>query len=68
MKKEFFCVMSEFYDNGTVKAAIKTRVCREKPRDTYRELPFADTYHDWYDTREEAETVLAEYKAEGAAA
>jgi hypothetical protein len=38
MKKTFYCVMSEFYDDGTVNAAIISRECREKPRKK-RSLP-----------------------------
>ena len=65
--KTFYCLMSEIFDNGTVKAAITTRVCKRKPKDTCRELPFMDVYHDWYETRTEAESALAELRKEGAA-
>lgn len=51
----YYGVMSEFYDDGTVKTAITTRQCREKPRNTSRELPIMDAYIDWFDTRTAAE-------------
>jgi hypothetical protein len=60
MKKTFYCVMTEFYDNGTVKAAMISRECREKPKNSFRELPRMDAYNDWFDTPEEAGEFLAE--------
>ena len=63
MRKRFWCVMSEFYDNGVVKAAITSRECEAKPKNTYRELPRMDAYTDWYETREEAEGAIAEARA-----
>ena len=58
--------MSEFYDDGSVKAAVISRACKEKPRNTSRELPFADCYRDWYDTFAGAEQALAQYLKLGA--
>jgi hypothetical protein len=55
--------MTEFYDDGTVKAAMNNRVCKEKPKNSYRELPQMDAYHDWFDTEAEAVAFLAEAKA-----
>jgi hypothetical protein len=63
--KTFYCVMSEFYDDGTVKAAMFSRVCEEKPESTYRELPRMDAYNDWFELAAEAETALAEAQALG---
>jgi hypothetical protein len=65
MEKTFYCVISEFYDDGRVNAAMISRECREKPRDSFRELPRMDAYNDWFDNREEAEAFLAEARAEG---
>jgi hypothetical protein len=63
--------MSEFYDNGTVKAAITSKERRERPRDTERDFPYWTAFQDWFDTLREAESFLAEVKAmeiQGAAA
>jgi hypothetical protein len=59
-KKTFYYVMAEFYADGTVKTAVITRVCREKPRNTMRELPFMTAYTDWFESMAEAEAFLAE--------
>ena len=58
----FYCLMSEFYDNGSVKTAIISRECREKPQNSCRELPFADCYKDWYDTEWAAKQALLQYR------
>jgi hypothetical protein len=60
MKKTFYCVMSEFYDDGTVNAAMFSRECREKPQNSFRSVPKMDAYNDWFDTPEEARAFLAE--------
>jgi hypothetical protein len=65
MEKTFYCVMSEFYDDGRVKAAMISRECREKPKNSFRELPRMDAYNNWFDTEAEAAAFLAEAKAEG---
>jgi hypothetical protein len=53
--KTFYCVTSEFYDNGTVKAAITNRIqAEEKPEDKEAETAIADVYQEWYDTEVEA--------------
>jgi hypothetical protein len=67
MKKTYWMVMSEFYDDGTVKAAMISRVCKKKPENSCRELPRMDAYHDWFESREDAERLLAEAHREGAA-
>jgi hypothetical protein len=59
--------MSEFYDSGTVKAAMTSKVRSGKPENTCRSLPRMDAYEDWFDTHEEAEAFLAEARKEGAA-
>jgi hypothetical protein len=63
MKRTYWCVMSEFYSDGTVKAVMIGRVCKVKPRNTYRELPRMDAYNDCFDTEAEAVAFLAEVKA-----
>jgi hypothetical protein len=57
-KKTFYCVMAEFFANGTVNTAIAIRVCREKPRNTMRKLPFLAAYTDWFETMAEARAFL----------
>ena len=64
--KTYYCLMSEFYDDGSVKAAVTSRACAEKPRNTSRELPFADCYRDWYDSESAAKQALAQYLKLGA--
>jgi hypothetical protein len=63
MKTRFWCVMSEFYDNGAVKAAITSGERRERPRDKERSFPLWTAFQDWFDTQREAESFLAEVKA-----
>ena len=55
--------MSEFYDNGAVKAAITSRECREKPKNKERDFPSWTVFKDWFDTQSEAEVFLADAKA-----
>jgi hypothetical protein len=55
--------MSEFYDNGTVNAAIISREYGEKPVDRERDWPYWTAFRDWFDTELEAEGFLAEVKA-----
>lgn len=63
MKKTYWCVMSEYYLDGTVKAALMNRVCKEKPKNSYRQIPIMNAYRDWFDTEIEAENFLAAAKA-----
>jgi hypothetical protein len=60
MKTKYWCAISEFYDNGAVKAAITSKDCEKKPRNRQRNLPFADCHMDWFDTEAEARESLAE--------
>jgi hypothetical protein len=55
----FYGVIREFYENGTVKAAITSRACKEKPRNQRRITCRADCSINWFDTKEAAETFLA---------
>ena len=59
--KTYFCLMSEFYDDGSVKAAVISRACKEKSKNTSRELLFADCYRDWYNSESAAKQALAQY-------
>jgi hypothetical protein len=62
--KTYFCVMSEYYDNGTVKAAIiRELVAPEKPASTSKSTRFADCYTEWYETRAAAEAAVKEARA-----
>ena len=63
MKTRFWCVMSEFYDNGTVKAAITSSERKAKPEDKERDYPRWTAFQDWFDTLGEAENFLTEVKA-----
>jgi hypothetical protein len=63
MKKTFYCVMSEFYDDGRINAAIISRECGEKPHDSFRHVFRMDAYCDWFDSWKEAEAFLAGVKA-----
>jgi hypothetical protein len=55
--------MSEFYDNGTVKAAIISGERKEKPRNKERDYPRWTAFKDWFDTQSEAERFFADVKA-----
>jgi hypothetical protein len=61
--KTYYCVMTGFDDDGTVKASMVSRVCQEKPENTFRELPRKDIYCDWFETEAEAVAFMAEAKA-----
>jgi hypothetical protein len=59
--RSFFCVMTEIYGNGTMKAAVTgSRPCVKKPLNSYREFPGMTAYKDWFETREQAEAYLRE--------
>jgi hypothetical protein len=59
MKQTFYCVMAEFYANGTVITAVTTRVCREKPRNSAGIKPIMRFSNTWF----EAEPEAADYRA-----
>ena len=54
MEKTFFCVMSEFYDNGTVKTSMFFGDRKVKPADSEVSTPIADCYKDWFETESKA--------------
>jgi hypothetical protein len=49
-KKTYYCVMAEFYANGTAQAAITTRICREKPRNRDGSNPIMRFSNTWLET------------------
>jgi superfamily II DNA helicase RecQ len=61
--KTFYHVMTELYDDGTVKTAVVGRARREKPENSCRNLPGMEAYNDWFDTEAEAAAFMAEIKA-----
>jgi hypothetical protein len=63
-KRIFYCVMSEFYEDGRILACIRESAVRgEMPKDGFRETPFMTAHSDWYGSRPEAEAALAEIRA-----
>jgi hypothetical protein len=59
MKTRFYGVMSEFYEDGTVKAAIISRDCRVTPKGDEREVYGMTARIVWFTTEAEAEAFLA---------
>jgi len=58
-KKQYFCVMSEFYTNdGTSKFIIKSRVCEEKPKNQEKIFYRMIAYRVWFETLEAAEDFI----------
>jgi len=67
-KRTYYCAMTEFYKNGTLKGVIITRDCKEKPKNTIRFFCFVTGYMDWFTSFEQAEAFLAKQSAKGKAA
>jgi excisionase family DNA binding protein len=65
--KTYYCVTSEFYKDGTVKATMDSRESREKPKNTNLDTPIAYCYIDWFGTQAGAEAALAVYERLGTA-
>jgi hypothetical protein len=65
--KTYYGVMTEFYGNGTVKAAMVSRVCRVKPGNQSRSTPIADCSITWFEDKAAAERFLTGVKKESAA-
>jgi hypothetical protein len=55
--------MSEYYDNGTVKAAMVSRECRRKPENTLATTPIASMYRDWFEGVSVAKAYLEKVQA-----
>ena len=60
---KFFCLMAELYNDGTVKAAIKTKKSRGLPKDSFRHGSYMDAFNIWYVSEIEAENALQEVRA-----
>jgi hypothetical protein len=60
MKKRFYCVMSEHYESGAVKAFITSRDSKVIPCDTERNIPGMTAENIWFDSMEAAERKLSE--------
>ncbi len=61
--KMFYCVTSSVDDKGKVRAAITNvieAVC--KPENSFKSGKRKDIYHDWFESREEAEKLVEEAK------
>ena len=58
-KKTFYLLMSEFYKDGTINAAVVERARIREPKNTYKKLPFAECFNDWFKSRSQAEKALA---------
>ena len=52
--KNFFCVTSKFFDDGTVSAKIMVQRFIAKPSNTQEQRKGVHIYHDWYGTMPEA--------------
>ena len=61
--RTFFGVLTEFYNNGLVKACIISRKAKFKPENKFKHTPIADCYADWFETLAEAENTLKEARA-----
>lgn len=55
--KDFWCVSTKFYDDGRIKSGICLYPIEadEKPKSKMIRNKNSDEYHDYFDTREEAE-------------
>jgi hypothetical protein len=58
MKRNFYCVTSEYHDDGTVEAAIIYGLYKQKPANSEETTREADRYKDWYFTEEAAAAAL----------
>jgi len=61
--KTYYCVTAEFYVNGSAKAAIHSRVCKEMPKNQVGKNPVMTAYKTWFESREQAEAYLTVRKA-----
>lgn len=62
-KKTWYCVTSTFDDKGRVTAAI-TSTCEAEvqPEGGFTSTKHKDIYHDWYESKEEADRAVEEAK------
>ena len=62
--KTFYCVVSKFFDGGSVKAVLFDIQADKKPENKQVENCLCDEYHDYFDTYEEAKKFQKDcYKA-----
>jgi hypothetical protein len=61
-KRTFYCVMAEFYADGTAQTAVITRLCREKPRNREGINPIMRFSSAWFETEAAAATYLSAVK------
>ena len=52
--KEFWCVVSRYFDSGKVKTMCFSVEATEKPENSSVENRLCDEYRDYFDTYEEA--------------
>ncbi len=61
--KSWFCVVTNFYDNGKVTSKLVDVVQKAtKPDDTFHSGTRCDTYAEWFETRSEAYQHIADAK------
>lgn len=54
MEKQYWMVVSKFFDNGKVKTIIVPVKSDRKPPNTMCDSKLCDEYHDYFDTYKEA--------------
>jgi hypothetical protein len=65
MKHTYYCVQSEYYKSGVVKAVIiRQKEAAEKPRGDYKDCVNMHAYFDWFESKADAEQFVNETKAE----
>lgn len=61
--KIYYCVTSSVDDMGKVRVAITNVIeAVRKPENDFKSLKHKDIYHDWFESREEAEKLVKEAK------
>jgi len=61
--KTWYGVVSTFYDNGRVTAAVtRTVQAAQKPERSFTSAKRRDIYLDWFDSKQEADHFVAEAK------
>jgi hypothetical protein len=64
VKKTYWNVLVEIYQDGTVKAAvIRNREAKNQPKPIYRNEPGREVFSLWYGSEEEAQGAVLEAKA-----
>ena len=61
--KTYWCVTTSVYDDGRVIAAITNSIRAVKaPKNESKSLRRKDVYHDWFDSKEEADQFVEDAK------